>query len=312
MTEIVITEFMDAPSVAELEREFSVIYDPELWSQPERLVTLLPDCRGLVVRNRTQVRVNLLDAAARLRVVGRLGVGLDNIDMAECAKRQVLVCPAIGANEVTVAEYVIASIIVLLRRGMFHRTGEVLAGSWPRMASRGSDAMGKCLGIVGFGGIGRAVAKRAHALGMNVVAYDPYVPADSDTWSECNVTCEALTTLLEVSDVVTLHVPLTDQTRHIIDAAMLGKMKPGAMLINTARGGVVDEQALVQALRDGRLGGAMIDVFEHEPVPANSMFVDVPNLHLTAHIAGYSDESNARQGQIVARRVREVLNGGAG
>lgn len=309
MTDIVITEFMDEPSVAELDKEFSVTYDPELWSQPTRLSTLLPDCRGLVVRNRTQVRAELLDRAPRLRVVGRLGVGLDNIDMPECANRHVAVCPAIGANEATVAEYVIASIIVLLRRGMFHRTPEVLAGSWPRMASRGSDAMGKCLGIVGFGGIGRAVAKRAQVLGMKIVGYDPYVSADSATWSQCGVTRATLAAVLEVSDIVTLHVPLTDQTRHIIDATMLGKMKPGAMLINTARGGVVDEPALVQALREGRLGGAMIDVFEREPVPANSIFVDVPNLHLTAHIAGYSDEANARQGQIVARRVREVLHG---
>ena len=308
MAEIVITEFMDEPSVADLTNEFSVIYDPDLWHEPERLGTLLPDCRALIVRNRTQVRAGLLDAAARLRVVGRLGVGLDNIDISECTKRNVSVCPALGANEVTVAEYVIASIIVLLRRGMFHRTREVLTGAWPRMASRGSDAMGKCLGIVGFGGIGRAVAKRAHALGMRIVAYDRYVPANSDVWSRYDVTREELVSLLEMSDVVTVHVPLTDETRHIIDTAMLRKMKPGAMLINTARGGVVDEAALVEALRQGRLGGAMIDVFEHEPVPADSIFVGTPNLHLTAHIAGYSDESNARQGQIVAQRVREVLH----
>jgi len=313
MPDIVVTEFMDEPSVAALANDFSVIYDPDLWSQPARLATLLSDCRGLIVRNRTQVRAALLDAAARLRVVGSLGVGLDNIDMTECAKRQISVCPAIGANEATVAEYVIAAIIVLLRRGMFHRTGEVLAGTWPRMASRGSDAMGKCLGIVGFGGIGRAVAKRAYALGMKIVAYDRYVPAHSDVWSQCNVKREELEGLLEMSDVVTLHVPLTDETRHIIDAAMIRKMKIGAMLINTARGGVVDEAALVQALREGRLGGAMIDVFEHEPVQANSVFVDAPHLHLhlTAHIAGYSDESNARQGEIVARGVREALHGRA-
>src|SRR5262249_4485213 len=146
------------------------------------------------------------------------GVGLDNIDLSECENRKVVVCPAIGANEVTVAEYVIASIIVLLRRGMFHRTKEILAGTWPRMASRGSDAMGKCLGIVGFGGIGRAVAKRARALGMTIVAHDPYLSADSNVWPEYGVGCQDLAGLLQMSDVVSLHVPLTSQTRHMIDA----------------------------------------------------------------------------------------------
>jgi (S)-sulfolactate dehydrogenase len=308
MADIVITEFMDEEAVRGLAKDFEVLYEPDLPDRLPDLLQLVADCRGLIVRNRTQVRAALLDAAARLRVVGRLGVGLDNIDLDACAARSIPVIPATGANEPTVAEYVIAAIILLLRGSTFHCTPEVLAGGWPRMACRGRDAMGRRLGLVGFGRIAREVAGRASALNMRVAAYDPYVSAGDEAWSR-GVERAELGRLLADSDVVSVHVPLTPETRHLLGADALARMKPGALLVNAARGGIVDEHALADALRSGRLGGAVLDVFESEPLPAGSHLVGVPNLVLTPHVAGYTEEANRRQGEIIATGVRRILAG---
>jgi (S)-sulfolactate dehydrogenase len=259
------------------------------------------------VRNRTQVDATLLDAAPKLKVVGRLGVGLDNIDLVLCERRGVAVCPAMGAGTVSVAEYVIAALLVLLRRSTYRCTESVIAGEWPRTIVVGRDVAGKCLGLVGFGAIARAVAKRALALDMTVVAYDPFVPKDDVAWQLAE--SRALPDLLAMADVVSLHVPLTDETRHLIDEASIATMKPGAIVINAARGGIIDEQAIVDALRDGHLGGAALDVFESEPLSAASAapFADVPNLIVTPHVAGITDEANQRTGEITVANVRSVL-----
>ena len=247
---------------------------------------------------------------ARLRAVGRLGVGLDNIDCKACRERGIAVIPATGANNTAVAEYVLAGLL-MLARGCYCGTFAVAAGSWPRERMVGGEISGKVLGLVGFGGIARDVALRARTCGMRVMAYDLFLPADAPDWEKLGVESVTLETLLAEADAVSLHVPLTPDTRQLFDAGRLARMKPGAVLINTARGGIVEEAALADALRSGRLAGAMVDVFEKEPLPAGSPLADVPNCLLTPHIAGVTRESNVRVSAVVARKVAECLRGAA-
>lgn len=306
MTDIVIPEFMDEEAVASLSAEFSVLHDRTLVDRPAELEEAAAGARALIVRNRTQVRGDLLAAAVRLEAVGRLGVGLDNIDVAACQDRGIAVLPATGANDVSVAEYVIATLLMLLR-GAYRASDLVRAGEWPRERLIGREASGMTLGLIGFGAIARAVARRATALEMPVIGHDPFLPDSDPAWSEFDASPRSLDALLAEADVVSLHVPLTDKTRHLIDAAALAAMKPGAVLINAARGGVVDEPALAEALRSGRLAGAALDVFEREPLPADPGFADLPNLLLTPHIAGVTEQSNRRVSALVAANVRRVL-----
>jgi (S)-sulfolactate dehydrogenase len=267
----------------------------------------LSNAQALVVRNRTQVNKDLLDAAPNLKVVGRLGVGLDNIDLAECEKRQITVCPATGANDVAVAEWVICSAMMLFR-GAFLSRSQMLAGEWPRQQCMGHETGEKTLGLIGFGGIARETAIRARALGMRVIAFDPYLPADNPKWQEVT-RCNKLTDLLQQSDAISLHVPLTETTRHLINGEAISQMKAGALVINAARGGVVDEKALVEALKAGKLGGAALDVFEVEPLTetAAAQFADIPNLILTPHIGGVTIESNVRVSGVTMDNVCKVL-----
>ena len=308
MSEIVISEFMDEAAIAEVLAGRDVLYNANLVDRPSDLAAALADCRALVVRNRTQVRGPLLDQAPNLKVVGRLGVGLDNIDVDACRARGIAVRPATGANDLSVAEYVITAALMLLRRAWF-ASDRVASGAWPRMDLIGAELAGRTLGLVGFGAIARLTAAKAQAMGMAVAAFDPFVPAGSDIWPSTGVRPLALHDLLASCDVVSLHTPLTDQTRHMVDADALARMAPHAILINAARGGVVDEAALVDALRSGRLGGAALDVFETEPVTAASgaIFAGVPNLILTPHIAGVTDESNVRVSRVTAEAVLAVL-----
>jgi (S)-sulfolactate dehydrogenase len=304
---IVISEFMDEAAVAMLAAHHATEYDRDLVDRREELKAKLIDADALIVRNRTQVNVELLAAAPRLRVVGRLGVGLDNIDVAACAARDIAVIPATGANALAVAEYVIGAAMVLLR-GTYFATTEVAAGKWPRAAlSSGREIAGKTLGIVGFGGIGRLTGRLGRALGMRVIGFDAELAADDGVWRDEGVEPRTLDALLARADVLTLHVPLVPATRNLIDARRIAAMKPGAILVNTARGGVIDEAAVAGALSSGRLGGAALDVFEKEPLPAGSPLAGCPNLLLTPHIAGVTAESNERVSSMIAERVIETL-----
>ena len=304
MPDIVITEFMDAPAVETLRAKHDTLYDPALVDDTPRLLATVAEARALVVRNRTQVTAALLEAAPKLVVVGRLGVGLDNIDLPACAARAVKVCPATGANTIAVAEYVLAAALTLVRP-VYAATAEVAGGGWPRGRLLGGELSGRTMGLVGFGGIARAVAQRAQAFGMRIAAFDPHLGPADPAW---NGTARlSLPDLLGTADVLSLHVPLTDETRGLLNAAALAAMKPGAVLINTARGGIIDEPALAEALRTGHLGGAAIDVFETEPLPATPLWDGVPNVILTPHIAGLTRESNAAVSDVTARNVLEAL-----
>jgi len=307
MAQIVITERMHQNSVEALSADFDVHYDTTLCDPPHvHLEALGPGCQALIVRNRTQVSEQLLAFFCELKIVGRLGVGLDNIDLDACRKHGIVVQPALGANLISVAEYVISGILMLRRRA-YHDTAKVLAGEWPREQLIGGEAYQKTLGIVGFGAIGQAVAVRARALGMQVIAYDPRFTVDADLWQRTGVEPRDFSSLLTDSDVLSLHVPLNAETHNLIDAAALTKMKPAALLINTSRGGVVDEIALTEALRGHHLGGALLDVFAHEPVSQKSHFLGIPNLFLTPHIAGITHESDIRVGEMIAAAVCQTL-----
>jgi (S)-sulfolactate dehydrogenase len=307
MSRIVIAEFMDEAAVAQLRAQHDVLYDPKLVDDGTRLHREAAGADALIVRNRTQVRGELLAALARCRVVGRLGVGLDNIDVAGCEARGMRVIPATGANALSVAEYVIAAAMLLLR-GAYASTADVAGGRWPRNAlSNGRELSGQTLGLIGFGSIGQLTAGMARALGMRVVGFDAMMDGAHPAFGETGAQCVGLDALVAEADVISLHVPLVDSTRRLFDASRIAAMKPGAVLINTSRGGIVDEAAVAQALRDGRLGGAALDVFEAEPLAATPHFTDCPNLLLTPHIAGVTAESNERVSSLVAQKVLEAL-----
>lgn len=304
---IVIGEFMDERAVARLQAAHDVLYAPALVDDAPRLRAEAAACDALIVRNRTQVRGELLAALARCRVVGRLGVGLDNIDVAGCEARGIRVIPATGANALSVAEYVVASAMLLLR-GAFAATAEVAQGRWPRNAlGNGRETAGKTLGIIGFGSIGQTTARLARGLGMDVIAFDAVLDAGHAAFGQAGVRRASLDEVVQRSDVVTLHVPLVDATRGLFDAARIASMKPGAVLINTSRGHIVDVAAVAAALKAGQLGGAALDVFDTEPLPASPMFDGCLNLVLTPHISGVSAESNERVSFMIADKVLEVL-----
>jgi (S)-sulfolactate dehydrogenase len=313
MATVVISEFMDEDAIRGILGGLDLYYDPQLVDRRDDLIDAVAQARALIVRNRTQVGAALLDRAPHLRAIGRLGVGLDNIDVAACRARGIAVYPATGANDAAVVEWVIGAMLVLLR-GAFASTAAVIAGEWPRTKLMGREAGGKRLGLVGFGSIGRKVGACAAALGTSVSAHDPYLAADDAAWSQPwgKVTACGLEELLHESDVVSLHVPLTDTTRGLIDARAIGTMKRGALLINAARGGVVDEAALAAALRSGQLGGAALDVFAQEPLSKEQaqVFAGCPNLLLTPHVAGVTVEANSRVSRLVAEKIRDHLSKG--
>ena len=308
MTDIVITEFINDSALEMLSADFEVDYDPQLFERPEDLQNAVSNCRALIVRNRTQVTETLLEAGNDIEVVGRLGVGLDNIDMRACKRRGIRVFPATGANVVSVAEYVIAALLILFR-GAYAATPEVLAGEWPRNRYMGLEVSGRTLGLLGFGAIGRAVASRAIAMGMRVRGHDAFIEPDAPCWEKHGVAPVDMESLLADCDALSVHVPFSEQTRHIIGEQAIKSMKKGAVIINTSRGGVVEEKALAGALRKGHLRGAAVDVYETEPLPAGSHFDGVPNLILTPHIAGVTQESNQRVGTLIAERVRKAISG---
>lgn len=311
MVDVVISEFMDAAAVETLTQRYAVHFDAALVEDRERLLSMGEGVRALIVRNRTRVDEALLARFPDLEAVGRLGVGLDNIDVARCQERGIAVLPATGGNASAVAEYVITGML-MLRRGAYHSTAGVLDGDWPRQALVGHESQGCVLGLVGFGGIAREVARRAQALGMSVIAFDPFADSSDPAWQMAE-RVETLEALLTRSDGVSLHVPLTEQTRHLIDTEAIASLRPGSVLINTARGGIVDESALADALCEGRIGGAMLDVFEREPLPADSDLTRASgcNLVLTPHVAGVTHESNVNISAMTARNVSRVLEGNA-
>lgn len=309
MNRIVISEFMDERALTGFPSDFDILYDASLVDRRDDLMDLLGNADALIVRNRTQVNEDLLASAPSLKAIGRLGVGLDNIDLEACQKHHIAVLPATGANSNSVAEYVIGSIMALSRRA-YQRPDtltQMQSGQWPRNTLIGGEISGKTLGLIGFGDIARLVAQKASALGMRIHAYDPYLPETSEAWTFAK-RCD-LVELLAYADCVSLHVPLNESTYHLIDKQSIATMKDGALLINTSRGGVIDDTALSEALRDEKLAGAALDVFETEPMTADSgiLFKDLKNVILTPHIAGITEEGNVRVSHLTVANVLKAL-----
>lgn len=309
MADVVICEFLDAAALEQIPGDVTLLYDPTLLERPDELRRELAVARALVVRSYVEVTGDLLDAGPQLEVVGRIGVGLNNVDLDACAARNIKVVSAPGSNAISVGEYAVTAAMLLLRAGAFQGNIEVLAGNWPRGRMIGAEVSGKRFGVIGYGNTGRASTVRAAALGMDVIACDPYVPDDDPAWQ--SVERADLGGVLRACDIVSLHVPLTDETRYMIDAGALQAMKQGTVLINAARGGVVDEAALAAAMRSSHIAGAALDVFETEPFEAGDAgkFDGIDNIILTPHIAGVTHESNRRTSFDVIRNLVEALAG---
>jgi len=264
----------------------------------------LPRADALLVRSDTRVTADLIAAGPRLRLIARAGMGVDNIDLAAATRRGIVVLNTPGANTVSAAEHTFALLLALVRKVPW-AAQSMRSGAWDRTALGGSELHGKLLGIVGLGRIGLHVAGIARGFGMRLVAHDPYVPAARGR--ELGVALVALDELLARADVVTLHLPLVDGTRHLLDARRLSLMKPTAMVINTARGGLIDEAALLCALERGAIAGAALDVFDQEPLPAESPLRRSERLVLTPHLAASTGEAQERVALEICGAVRDAL-----
>lgn len=308
MARVVVSEWIDEAAGARLAAHHEVTSDPRLFEDVPALHAALATAEGWIVRNQTRVDAAALVAAPRLRVVGRLGVGLDNLDVAALRARAVAVTWAPGSNAASVAEYVLGALLHLWRR-FDASTAHVQGGGWDRPAFMGHEAFGRTLGLVGLGDIGARVARRARAFGLDVIASDPALHDASFAVQELGARLVDFETLVARSDAVSLHVPLLPSTRGLFGADVLRRMRPGALLVNTARGGLVDEAALAASLRDGHLGGAALDVRDREPPGPDDPLRGVPRLLLTPHVAGVTHASNARASAHVVDEVLRALAG---
>lgn len=305
---IVVTEMMWPEGLNVLQKSSDVLYNPNFWSQSEALRRAIADADALIVRNQTRVDESLLMHASKLKVIGRLGVGLDNIDLQAATERNIAVVYAKNANAVSVAEYVIHALLTVIRP--LEQAGQsVRQGKWERGRFTGGELYGKTLGLIGLGEIARRVAVRAKAFGMRVLGTDPFVIPYDYPVTELGIQLVSLDQLLGQADFVSVHVPLTAQTRRLIDAQALSRMKPHAWLINTSRGEIIDEHALDLALRERVIQGAVLDVLSQEPPPADHPLLHHPDVLMTPHIAGLTQESQTRISVLVAEEVLHVLAG---
>ena len=283
-----------------LRQRFDVVEDSE-----SDLASIIVDYDAIVIRSATTIDASLIDHAHRLKVIGRAGVGVDNVDVEAATRRGIVVANAAESTVDSAAEHAIA-LLLALARNVPQAHAALTAGTWDRARFTGIELAGKTLGVLGLGRIGRQVAHRALGLGMRVVAYDPFVAADR--FRELGV--ESAGSLEEVyaqADIVTLHLPLNDETRGLLDASAFEQMKDGVRIVNAARGGLVDEDALVRAISSGRVAGAALDVFETEPY--SGPLLGLPQVVVTPHLAGSTAEAQDRAGVVIAEQVAAALDG---
>jgi D-3-phosphoglycerate dehydrogenase len=300
---VVVADRVHAAGLALLEAE-SQLEVVGLAGEPARLEAELERAHALLVRSDTTVTEELIAAAPQLCVIGRAGVGVDNIDVEAATKRGVAVLNAPGANTVSAAEHTVALLLSLLRN-IPGAAASMREGRWDRKQFAGTELRGKRLGLVGLGRVGVHVANVARAFGMKVVAHDPYLPEASAR--EMGITLLELDEVLETADVVSLHAPLTDETRGLMNRERLAKMKPSAVLVNAARGALVQDDALLEALEQGTLAGAALDVFEPEPLESDSPLRRADRLLLTPHLAASTSEAQERVASEICANVRDAL-----
>jgi D-3-phosphoglycerate dehydrogenase len=299
---ILVTDGLESEALARLKERHEV---DAIEASPQQLLDLIGKYEAVIVRGRTKVTADVIAKGTKLRVIARAGVGVDNIDVAAATKRRIPVVNAPAASTISVAELTFGHMLSLARH-IPQADRSVKAGRWDKKAFEGTELYGKTLGLVGSGRIGAEVASRAKAFGMRVIAYDPYLPPKAA--EERGIALTTLEAVLLDSDFVSIHAALTDETRGMIGAKQLALLKKSAYVVNCARGEVVDEGALAEALRDGRIAGAALDVYAKEP-PVSSPILAVENTSLTPHIAASTKEAQERVGTMIAGEVLRVLAG---
>jgi len=327
--DILVTEDLPSPAIDALAAQFSIVREPGLWKDAAKLKAALADARTVMVRNQTQLTADVLAAAPKLIAIGRVGVGLDNIDLKTATERCIAVIAPLDANAVSVAELTLGLLLALVRK-IPHADRSTKAGGWDRRGCTGIELAGKTLAICGFGRIGKLVARRAAAFGMRLAVFDPFVKPGDATLAETGaMLCVKLDEALAQADFVTTHSPLTPETRRMFNAQTFAAMKRGAYFLNTSRGGVVDEVALLGALQSGHLAGAALDVREVEPpkvrcpafrrpdapehakawTPSETGFEDLDNVILLPHVGSFTHEAQARTFEAVCADLAHLLRG---
>jgi D-3-phosphoglycerate dehydrogenase len=307
MPDVLISENIAGNAVDALASRFEVIAKPELWRDPQALAEQITCVRAVIIRNQTQITAELLRSARKLLVVGRAGVGLDNVDVSACTKAGIIVTSTPDQNAISVAELTIG-LMISMARHIPMADADTKQGNWNRQRFYGTELYGKTFGIVGAGRIGFLTARRAQALGMEVLAYDPFISRDNVFLAELNARLVSLDELLVQSDVVSCHLPSTPQTVRLLNGRSFARMKPGATFINTSRGDVVDESGLLEALQSGKIAGAALDVRASEP-PIAAELERLPNVLLTPHIAALTREAQDRVTNAICDDVARVLDG---
>jgi len=307
MPDILISENIRGAAVDALSSRFEVVTLPDLWKDPADLLKRVADVRALIVRNQTQVNADVFAAAKKLVVVGRAGVGLDNVDVVAATKAGVQIACTPDQNAISVAELAIG-LMLSLARVIPAANEDTKAGNWNRQRFFGTELYGKTLGIVGAGKIGFLTARRAQAFGMKILAYDPFISPDNVLLADLNATLVGLDELLSQSDVVSCHLPSTPATQGIFNAARFAMMKSSATFINTSRGEVVNEADLLEVLRAKKIAGAALDVRAKEP-PLAGELEKLDNLILTPHTAAFTVEAQHRVTNSICDDVARVLDG---
>ena len=281
-----------------------VTYEPEI--TPEQLAEKIGNYEVIVVRSRTKIVKELVEKAVKCQIIARVGVGLDNIDQDAAKAKNIRVINAVEGAITAVAELVVG-LMLSMAREIPRADREIRNGNWIKKEMMGSELKGKYLGIIGLGNIGKRLGRLARALNMNIIGYDT-VPIDEEFSKEVGLMKSDLDTLLASSDYVSLHVPLLDSTKHMINAEKLGLMKKTAHIVNTSRGGVIDEEALYNTLKDGNLAGAALDVFEVEPATGNKL-INLPNFVATPHIGAQTKEAQSLAANVIAEKIIQILRG---
>ena len=304
---ILITEFINQNSFEHLNKKFDVRYDEKLFENENEITRIIKDYDGLIVRNKTQVNLSILKNALKLKFIGRLGVGLDNIDTGYCKSKNIHVQPATGMNADSVAEYVVSSSMSLIKKiPMFHNG--TVKGEWPRTTIKSFEINQKYLGIIGFGTIGKKVAEYSSKNGLKILAYDPYVKEINN--KEIDVKLSNLKEIFEKSDIISIHLPLTDETKNIINKSSFSQMKNKPIIINTSRGGIINENDLIEAYNKNNISGFALDVFEKEPIESE-FYKKIKlgmNCILTPHISGVTTESNIRVSDYIVKKITDFFN----
>jgi len=307
MTKILITEFINQNSLENLKKKFEIKYDEKIYENKLKLENIIHNYEGLIVRNKTQVDSNFLKKAKKLKFIGRLGVGLDNIDTEFCKNKNIHVQPATGMNADSVAEYVISSSMSLIKKiPMFHNG--TIKGQWPRTTIRSAEINQKFLGIIGYGTIGKKVAKFCSKNGLKILAYDPYINEIND--KEIDAKLSNLNEIYEKSDIISIHLPLTDETKNMINKSSFSKMKNNPIIINTSRGSIINENDLIDAYHENIISGFALDVFENEPIESKFYNKIIPGMNciLTPHISGVTTESNIRVSDFIVKKITNFFN----